>query len=210
MDKISFAGLSKDILDLIKENNLFSSGNRAVDEFLFDDAIQMQEQKYVQTTVALRGSDVVGYYGLSTDALEVQSKEKDRFKRHHRWFPAIKLQWLGINSVNQSVGHGKILMRRIAGHIVEMNSYTKCDWAAGCRFITLDAQFDHAKSKDKKLNPVGFYEKIGFQFCDKMSYKERFLRYKNGANNGRGKGTVSMYYDVFDDSGALFEGFTRG
>jgi ribosomal protein S18 acetylase RimI-like enzyme len=172
--------LMRDDAELVQ---CFTSDDEDLDSFLRDDAMRLQEQSTVRTSVALYEGGLVGYVALLNDAVELKSKERKKLALAHHDHPmvsALKVARLAVSADFRALHRG-------TGEALVFYAYSKALLIAehaGCRLLTVDA---YPKA-------IGFYENLGF-------LRNQAERYAEKAN-------VSMRFDLFNPNQA--EWITNG
>lgn len=143
----------------------FNCTNHDLNDFLKNDALENQEQMVSRTYVCLYEKQLVGFYTLTTDIIEVQHVEKthrwDGYK--HKRYPAIKLARLAVDSRFERNGVGRLLLSAAVSIALNVSQHV------GCRYMTVDA----------KQEAIGFYEKHGFIVVEKTRSKNEPSLYLN-------------------------------
>lgn len=145
--------------------NSFNCTNHDLNDFLKNDALENQEQMVSRTYVCFYEEQLVGFYTLTTDIIEVKHVEET-----HQWngykysrYPAIKLARLSVDSRFERKGIGKLLLFAAVGIALDVSNYV------GCRYITVDA----------KQEAIKFYKKHGFIVVEKTRSKNEPTMYLN-------------------------------
>jgi GNAT superfamily N-acetyltransferase len=127
----------------------FSCGHTDLDEFLHEDSIEYQQERLSVTHLAYLDDDLVGFFTLVTDCIDVKQVGQEDGKKGYpyRKYPALKIARLGTNVNYQHKGIGFQMLSEILTLTIKLSEYV------GCRIITVDS----------KQEPVGFYEKFGFK-----------------------------------------------
>ena len=155
------------IFSLSARHNLksFNCTNHDLNDFLKNDALENQEQMVSRTYVCLYEEQLVGFYTLTTDIIEVKHVEEahqwDGYK--HKKYPAIKLARLAVDSGFERKGVGGLLLSAAVSIAWDISKYV------GCRYITVDA----------KQEAIEFYEKQGFIIVEKNRFKNEPTLYLN-------------------------------
>ena len=143
----------------------FNCTNHDLNDFLKNDAIENQEQMVSRTYVCFYEKQLVGFYTLTTDIIEVKHIEAthrwDGYK--HKKYPAIKLARLSVDSRFERKGIGRLLLFAAVGIALNVSEYV------GCRYITVEA----------KQEAIEFYEKHGFIIVEKTRTKNEPTLYLN-------------------------------
>lgn len=143
----------------------FNCTNHDLNDFLKNDALENQEQMVSRTYVCSYKNQLVGFYTLTTDIIEVKHVEEthqwDGYK--HKRYPAIKIARLSVDSRFERKGVGRLLISAAVGIALNVSKYV------GCRYITVDA----------KQEAIEFYEKHGFIIVKKTRSKNEPTLYLN-------------------------------
>lgn len=153
----------------------FSCGDKEIDDFLVEDALEQAKSQMNETTLFFDddGSEPVAYVTLLADTIDKRKwrDEKELPKGlgevpYGKW-PAVLIGRLGVskNLQRKDSKYGTQVFNYVLGMTAEV--------AIGIRFITVDS-YESAR---------GFYEKLGFQPTPGSKRKE----------DG---GTLNMFYDV--------------
>lgn len=145
------------LVRLTKEMNIskFNCGDKDLDAFLLEDAINFQEKHIANTFVLLDNDKVAAYFCLLNDKIsrvEITNsrwkKIKDSFPdgKRFRSYPSIKIGRLAVSQDYKGRHLGTHVMNVIKS-IVSSNSNP-----SAFRFLTVDAY----------LSAVGFYRECGF------------------------------------------------
>ncbi|HET6403539.1 MAG TPA: GNAT family N-acetyltransferase [Candidatus Thermoplasmatota archaeon] len=139
----------------------FSCGDPGLDEFLHDpeEVARYQEDGYGTTTLVYCHGMLVGFFTLSSDALEltyVKSRKlaqqtRARKKEIVHDFPAIKIGRFAVDKRMHGKGIGRHMMRHIVGLALATGS-------VGVRLLILQAY----------PTSQAFYQKLGFEFTDEV------------------------------------------
>jgi len=147
------------------DTSSFNCTNHDLNDFLKNDAIENQEQMVSRTYVCFYKEQLVGFYTLTTDIIEVKHIEKthrwDGYK--HKKYPAIKLARLSVDCRFERKGVGRLLLFAAVGIALNVSEYV------GCRYITVEA----------KQEAIEFYEKHGFMIVEKTRTKNEPTLYLN-------------------------------
>ena len=117
--------------------------------FLKDDALVNQNNLISVTRLVFWKGDLVGYFTLINDSIEVRAVEEcDREESYHfRKYPALKIARLATHSDYERFGIGRSMLRKIFTISITLSHYV------GCRIITVDS----------KYSAVDFYKKFAFK-----------------------------------------------
>ena len=143
----------------------FNCTTHDLNDFLKNDALENQEQMVSRTYVCFYEKQLVGFYTLTTDIIEVKHVEEphrwDGYK--HKRYPAIKLARLSVDSRFERKGVGRLLLSAAVSIALNVSKYV------GCRYMTVDA----------KQEAIGFYEKYGFTVVERTRSKNEPSLYLN-------------------------------
>ncbi|MBI2655768.1 GNAT family N-acetyltransferase [Candidatus Woesearchaeota archaeon] len=151
----------------------FKSYEKELVDFLIEDALNNQKQKFSVTFLWFYNNTLVGYVTLLNDKLNLEVNLKEFFREkdvHYKSLPALKIGRLCVHDDYQRRGLGKLMVLFAIKQATEISENK-----SGCRFITLDAK----RNEKKDLDSIHFYKKLGFKML-----KERI------------KGTTPMYLDL--------------
>jgi GNAT superfamily N-acetyltransferase len=146
---IPFKNLSFVLLNSTHDLSGFHSSEHELDEFLKEDALVNQGNLISVTRLVLLDGNLVGYFTLINDSIEVRSVEEcDREESYHfRKYPALKIARLATHSDFERYGVGRSMLRKIFTISITLSRYV------GCRIITVDS----------KHSAVDFYKKFAFK-----------------------------------------------
>ncbi|HOD85768.1 MAG TPA: GNAT family N-acetyltransferase [Methanoculleus sp.] len=144
LPEIRFLPLSRDL-----DVSTFSCGHDDLDEFLIEDSMDYQRERLSVTRLAYIDSEIVGFFTLVTDCIDVKQVDPENGRRGYpyRKYPAIKVARLATSKKHQGNGIGSRMLHEILTLTIMISEYV------GCRIITVDA----------KPESVGFYERFGFK-----------------------------------------------
>jgi len=160
IDQIKLISLSKDI-----SLDAFESEYREYELFLKDNALNYQEKNISFTHLLLHRKDngIMAYMTLSTDAIQLTTKEKEHSDMNEVPFstiPALKIGKLCVDDRYRKLyrGIGSLMIDFARGF-----AYTINENGIACRFLTIDA--------DVEQNPsvVAFYEVNRFEANERYS-----------------------------------------
>lgn len=161
------ADLSKLEIRQLSESNQadfanFTCGDDDLDDWLKSDALRLQAQNIIRTSVAYYDGQPCGFVALMADAVVLETKERKSIQlgsADHPVVPAVKIARLGMaKCVRESQrGCGTALVRFAFLETLAMSRNI------GCRLLTLDAY----------PNALGFYEKLGFKQNKAKEYREK-------------------------------------
>jgi GNAT superfamily N-acetyltransferase len=146
---IPFEDLQFVLLNADHDVSGFHSSEPELDEFLNDDALDNQNNLISVTRLVFREGNLVGYFTLINDSIEVRAVEEcDREESYHfRKYPALKIARLATHSDYERFGVGRSMLRKIFTISITLSRYV------GCRIITVDS----------KHSAVEFYKKFSFK-----------------------------------------------
>jgi len=146
---IPFEDLEFVLLDVDHDLSGFHSSEPELDEFLKEDALTNQENLISVTRLVFFKGDLVGFFTLINDSIEVRAVEEcDREETYQfRKFPALKIARLATHSDFERFGIGRSMLRKIFTIAITLSHYV------GCRIITVDS----------KHSAVDFYKKFAFK-----------------------------------------------
>jgi len=122
--------------------------------------------KIAVTYLCLYGGEVIGFYCLANDTIEVKGKPKRVLKRlgkPQRTYPAIKIGRLGIDKGFTGKGVGSRIIEITIGTALAHSDNV------GCRYLSVDA-YDEPQV-------IRFYEKNGFMRLKTKEIKKKILMY---------------------------------
>lgn len=159
---------------LAKYHNLskFDCGDKDINDFIRNDAINYQEANLATTTLFIHNEEIIGFFSAEADSLKLMPPEKEEHevdKKPIMEFPAIKIARLGRDAKfkNQDVGNN--ILKWAIGYILE------CSKMIAVRFVTVDAYH----------NKVPWYQSFGFKINSDRHYTKKTQH-------------VSMRYDLFN------------
>lgn len=159
----------------------FDCGDEDLNDYLFSDALNYQNQLLAVTYYKALKNEIIFYFSLSNDkisSIETSNafwravKKIFPHSKHRKDYPAVKIGRLAVNK--EFKGHGIHVGSSILDFI---KNWMTSDNKTGCRFITVDAYRD----------AVPFYQKNGFMFMG----REEQNRYEEGKEK-----TIAMYFDL--------------
>ncbi|HAV5515511.1 TPA: GNAT family N-acetyltransferase [Acinetobacter baumannii] len=154
----------------------FQCERQELNEFLVEDALSYHEHGLTKTSLVFYNDDLVGYFSISADRIELTPTEKDELYINDdiqiTYFPAIKITKLAVDLKYARLGVGSYLIDLIEGMAFGLEM--------GIRFITLDAV--------NKPEVLDFYRKNGFQ---ESLHEERQRRQQ------KNRPTILMHKDIF-------------
>ena len=157
--------------------NLFSCGNKELDDFLTSHEVkEYEKQRFGKTTLVFYEGDLVAYYTLSGSALRIELLQTHKsFSKPHEFslnsIPALMVGRFAVDKKWQGKGIGRELMKIIVGQCLYKQD------SIATRLIIVEA----------KENAFDFYKKMGFEFTTETRRE-------------RGKqqvyGTRTMFFDL--------------
>lgn len=180
-DPIDFESLDFKYIDEIDPEVYkdFSCDRPELNEFLVEDALYHHKQNLTNTTLVLMNDKVIGFFSLSSDAIQLSPSEKGYLALNGRFeisvFPAVKITKLAVSSEQMSRGLGKLFLEIIEGSIYNL--------PFAVRFLTVDAV----------SIKVEFYERNGFVVS---LYRDRQIRQ---SLNGVAPNNVLMHKDLYSE-----------
>jgi len=163
LTKILIEKLSGENLNLTEK---FDCGDSDLNEFLKEDALNYMKGKIAVTYLCLYECEVIGFYCLANDAIEVKGKPKKVLKRlgkPQRTYPAIKIGRLGIDKRFAGKGVGSRIIEITIG-----TALTHSD-NVGCKYLSVDA-YDEPYV-------IRFYEKNGFMHLKTKKRRKKIPMY---------------------------------
>lgn len=141
------------IFEQLSEGNLpseFYCGDKELDEFLRDDALDHQNATVAMTTLVRYKGEIVAYYSLAADCISLDKKEKRRIREEYdipyTEFPALKICRLAVAESHKKLGIGERMVKDVIGLALDLQDIM------GLRFLSVDAL------KESQ----GFYTTLGF------------------------------------------------
>ncbi len=149
MDKIPFENLDFRPLLPILDLTSFSCTDPELNDFLYNDSKDHQNERFAATRLTYFGDDLVGFFTLTNDTITAKSVEGNGKTYPYRKLPAIKIARLATHQEWESRNVATNMIRKIFEMVINLSKHS------GCRFITVDS-----KNTTRALR---FYqEKIGF------------------------------------------------
>lgn len=147
--QIPFENLEFVLLNAVHDLSGFHSSEPELDAFLQEDALESQYNLISVTRLVFFEGNLVGYFTLINDSIEVRAVEEcDREESYRfRKYPALKIARLATRSDCEGSGIGRSMLRKIFTISIALSRYV------GCRIITVDS----------KQSAVDFYKKFGFR-----------------------------------------------
>lgn len=156
----------------------FKCERQELNEFLIEDALSYHGHGLTKTSLVFYNDDLVGYFSISADRIELTPTEKDELYINDdiqiTYFPALKITKLAVDLKYARLGIGSYLIELIEGMAFGLEM--------GIRFITLDAV--------NKPEVLAFYRKNGFH---ESLHEERQRKQQ------RNRPTILMHKDIFAD-----------
>lgn len=135
----------------------FNCNNSDLNDFLKDDALIDQTNLISKTCLCFWKDELVGYFTLTTATIKVENViSTDDNKNKYKYFPAIKIARLAVDSSFERRGIGKHLLFAAIGKVWSIRD------SIACRYILVDS----------KLYSITFYEKHGFKRLVNLKKKE--------------------------------------
>jgi ribosomal protein S18 acetylase RimI-like enzyme len=120
------------------------------------DALRDQDYLISRTSLCLWKDELVGYFTLTTVTIQVKDViNKDDYKNKYRYFPAMKIARLAVDSRFERRGIGKHMLFAAIGKVWSIRE------SVACRYILIDF----------KIDSIGFYERNGFRKIEKSKQK---------------------------------------
>lgn len=118
----------------------FDCGDGELNDFLVDNALGYQGQFLANTTLVLSDAQVVTYFSLASDAIQLTlaERERDGIDTPFSQFPALKIARLATDARFQRRGFGTLALQFSVGLARHLNNEHRHD-GVGCRFVTVDA-----------------------------------------------------------------------
>jgi hypothetical protein len=163
LSELTFDILSNDF-DLLQ----FDCGDKDINAFLKDDALNYQREKLATTYIFHLDKKPIAYFSILNDCLHDKGYEANTWNRFHRkhkipnnkrirQYPAVKIGRLGVEQTQQGSGLAYELMDFIKG-------FTLFNHKPACRLLLLDA---YNKPQQQK-----YYLRNDFQFLDNSSTQD--------------------------------------
>ncbi|MDO5849262.1 MAG: hypothetical protein Q4P18_06990 [Methanobrevibacter sp.] len=155
-----------------------------MNEYLRDDALRHQNFKFNMTSLILYQGQVIGYFTLLADLIEIKKLNmydynKIIFKSPFKTLPAVKLARFAIDKKFTNIGLGTEILSRILLSIYDKSNYI------GIRYVTVDG---FAKA-------FNFYTKNGLIPFKK---EEQKLNKINKIIKKDPEKTISLYFDLYN------------
>ncbi len=134
----------------------FDCGDKDLNEFLRDDALDFSEQRIANTFLLKDNDTIVAYLCLLNDKVSQEEAANNKWKNLKKNFPenkrfssypAIKIGRFAVSSSYRGKNVGRLLMNRIKDLLNENPNYS------AFRYLTVDAY----------ISAIGFYEKNKFK-----------------------------------------------
>jgi len=139
----------------------FDCGDSDMNEFLMKDALKYIEGKIAVTYLCFCENELIGYYSLSNDSIEIKGRDKrvlQELGKRQKTYPAIKIGRLGIDKRFWRKGIGSRIIEIVIGFGLRNSEHV------GCRYISVDAY--------PQQEVVNFYKKNDFK-CLKTKEKRK-------------------------------------
>jgi predicted GNAT family N-acyltransferase len=135
----------------------FDCGDPDLNEFLYNDSINYQNQLIAKTYLFKDHNSIVAFFSISNDVLTDKGERsiwnrllrKIPNSKRKKVFPAVKLGRLGVSNAIQNGGLGKQIIELIIGLVLFESK-------SASRFLIVDAY--------NNQRTINFYTKNGFQF----------------------------------------------
>ena len=159
--------------------NLFSCGNKDLDDFFHSDCISYSNSLFGKSYCFCstdNSNDIICAFTVSNSSIFTNRLPNSRKKKigkeipHSKQdinYPAVLIGRLGINIAYQHLHVGSELMNFIKMWFIEPNNKT------GCRYLVVDAYNTEI--------PIAFYKKNGFDFI--FSTETQEMEYRNIKSN---------------------------
>lgn len=143
------------------------SDEPGVEAFLKKDAYEFQYHNCGTTQLCFNDlGEFVGYFSLFNDTVYIGRRKLDKHKWDYpkglKYFPALKIHYLGVDDRFRKKGYGKEMLFEIFDIALDMNEYS------GCAFLTLEA----------KEKSIGFYKHHEFDFHSKEEFQNMMFNIK--------------------------------
>ena len=148
-------------------NDFKCSDEIEVEIFLKKDAYELQDHKCATTRLYFNDlGQFIGYFTLFNETVQIGKAKFEKYKWQRpsglRYFPAVKIYYLGVDERFRGIGYGKDLLFEIFDLAVDLNELS------GCAFITLEA----------KEKSIGFYTYHDFELHSREQYQNMIFNIK--------------------------------
>ncbi len=150
---IDFDTIKPERLSRIHKLDDFYCGDKDIDDFLKNDALNWQEQKIATTTLFVYNEEIIGFFSASSDAIKLKLNEKGNICSITE-YPAIKIGRLAVCEKFQRKGVGQYLLKWAIGYVLKHSENV------ATRFVTVDS-YPHK---------VEWYEKFSFKRNEHEKY----------------------------------------
>lgn len=133
----------------------FHCSNQDLDEFLKKDALQYTQENWAITRLVYDRGQLIGYFTLAADSIEVDAIIADGVTYPHRRYPAIKLARLAVDDRWRRNGYGKNILLKSLIVALTLSKYV------GIKYLTVDSEPES----------VDFYRKYGFINAKRRIYE---------------------------------------
>ena len=135
----------------------FNCKNSDLNDFLKDDSLIDQNNLISKTSLCFWKEELVGYFTLTTATIKVENViNTDDYKNKYKYFPAMKIARLAVDSRFERRGVGKHLLFAAIGKVWSIRD------SIATRYIIVDS----------KTESISFYEKNGFKRFVNIKKKE--------------------------------------
>ncbi|RIX59279.1 GNAT family N-acetyltransferase [Paenibacillus nanensis] len=133
----------------------------SIKTYLIEEALKFHEMNLAKTKLFFdRENNLVGFLTLYNDMMQIGRKKR---KKHglselpsYKWYPAIKLHYMGVDSRFRNKGYGRYILLSALTTAKELSE------ATGCLFLTVESL----------MSAVSFYERHEF---DRLSINGKYL-----------------------------------
>jgi GNAT superfamily N-acetyltransferase len=161
---LSHRYISEDDKEAIE--NFQCDSEPTVKEFLVEQAYKMQQLKMTSTKLFFDGDNkLIGYFTLYNDMMKIGKEKRVKHGLSDlpsvKYYPAVKLHYLGVDSRYQKIGYGKELL------FSALDTVSRISEESGCIFMSVES----LKSS------VDFYYKYEFQhLSDNKPFTNMFFK----------------------------------
>jgi ribosomal protein S18 acetylase RimI-like enzyme len=165
---------------------VFDCDNPRVNNFYLGEFLHYERlllcKTYELTTheIAAENLPPLAFISYCNDSVKITKMVKELVKlpeaKPLKYYPAVKIVWLGVNKIYQEDGIGTHLLNITKLLFISEGNRT------GCRVITVDAMNDPEKAQ----RPVRFYGKNGFVFVNENNTPEK----------NAGQSIYPMFFDL--------------
>ncbi|WP_164505122.1 GNAT family N-acetyltransferase [Companilactobacillus hulinensis] len=142
------------MIDDINLLNSFDCGDPRLNEFLVYEAMNLDIENCISTTLLIKNNVIVGFFSTSSSLLLVEHSscyvKPPASRETMREFSAVKIQYFAIDKKYQSLGFGRSMMSYLLHKLLELDRV----FNLGCKVIYLEAL----------TNAMDFYEIMGFEY----------------------------------------------